>query len=69
MTTIGPVPHHPAQLGDTWIHMWKQDGNGKWAVDVKVFKYNTLRGDSYWNSLSFRTYDKKRDAERYAARF
>ena len=41
----------------------RRQNNGLWEVLVQVFK------DSYWNTLAYRTYQKKVDAERYAARF
>jgi hypothetical protein len=58
---------HP-QLGEKWVTVRRQD-NGLWEVHVRVFKANTLRGDSYWITLAYRTYQKKADAERYAKRF
>ena len=58
---------HP-QLDEKWVTVRRQD-NGLWKVHVRVFKLNTLRGDSYWNTLAYRTYQKKADAERYAKRF
>jgi hypothetical protein len=58
---------HP-QLDEKWVTVRRQD-NGLWKVHVRVFKLNTLRGDSYWNTLALRTYQKKADAERYAKRF
>jgi hypothetical protein len=56
------------RLGELWVTVRRQD-NGLWEVHVRVFKLNTLRGDSYWNTLAYRTYQKKADAERYGARF
>jgi hypothetical protein len=60
--------HTLPQTGDRRITVRRQD-NGFWEVHVQVFKANALRGDSYWNTLAYRTYQKKVDAERYAARF
>jgi len=54
--------------GERCINVRRQD-NGLWEVHIQVFKFNKLRGDSYWNTLAYRTYQKKSDAERYAARF
>ena len=62
--TIPVSPH----LGQRWVQVRRQD-NGLWSVDVRIFKLNTLRGDAYWTPLAYRTYQKKADAERYAARF
>jgi len=62
-----PLNLHP-ELGEKWVTVRRQD-NGLWEVHVRVFKANTLRGDAYWNTLAYRTYQKKVDAERYASRF
>jgi hypothetical protein len=56
------------EIGERWVNIRRQD-NGKWAVHVQVFKANKLRGDAYWTTLEYRTYSKKADAERFAARF
>ena len=56
------------ELGEKWVTVQRQD-NGLWEVHVRVFKLNTLRGDSYWVTGAFKTYGKKADAERYATRF
>jgi hypothetical protein len=56
------------QLGERWVTVRRQT-NGLWEVHVRVFKANTLRGDSYWNTEVLRTFGKKADAERYASRF
>ena len=39
------------------------------AVQVFVFKQNTLRGDAYWVCEEFKTFKKKTDADKFAARF
>jgi hypothetical protein len=62
------LPNPNPELGDRWVTVLRQP-NGKWEVNVRVFKANTLRGDSYWAPLDYRTYSKKADAERFAARF
>lgn len=67
MNKTETIPLHP-QLGEKWVSVRRQD-NGLWAVHIQVFKANKLRGDSYWTTLAFRTYQKKLDAERYASRF
>ena len=56
------------QLGERQVTLLRRD-NGKWEVHVRVFKANTLRGDAYWVTLDYRTYSKKADAERFAARY
>jgi len=56
------------ELDEKWVTVRRQD-NGLWEVDVRVFKLNTLRGDAYWTTLAYRTYQKRADAERYAKRF
>jgi hypothetical protein len=65
--TQQPLNLNP-QLGERWVTLRHLD-SGKWAVHVREFKANKLRGDSYWEDLAFRVYAKKADAERYAARF
>lgn len=56
------------QLGDRKVRLRSMD-NGHWAVQIDVFKANTLRGDAYWVTEAFKTYGKKADAERFASRF
>jgi hypothetical protein len=56
------------QLGEKRVTVNRQN-NGLWEVDVRVWKANTLRGDAYWATLAYRTYQKRADAERYARRF
>ncbi len=62
-----PLSLHP-ELGEKQATVRRQD-NGLWEVHVRLFKANTLRGDAYWTTLAYRTYQKKADAERYAKRF
>ena len=59
----------PPQLGDRRVSVEPWLEAGKWIVDVKVFKANTLRGDAYWETEVHKSYAKKADAERFAARF
>lgn len=54
-------------IGDRWVSVNRRS-NG-WEVHVRVFKKNTLRGDSYWETEIFKTYRKEADARRFAARF
>jgi len=63
-----PLPRNP-KLGDRWVNVYPWPEVGKWTVDVKVFKANTLRGDAYWVTEAHKSYSKKADAERFAARF
>ena len=64
---INQRPTRP-ELGQRWVSLRRQC-NGKWGVDIRVWKANTLRGDAYWVTLDYRTYSKKADAERFAARY
>jgi hypothetical protein len=68
MTDITPA-YTPPQLGDRRVSVEPWIEAGKWIVDVKVFKANTLRGDAYWETEVHKSYAKKADAERFAARF
>jgi hypothetical protein len=65
--TQQPLNLNP-EIGERWVTVRRQD-NGKWVVHVQEFKANKLRGDQYWETIIFRRYAKKADAERYAARF
>ncbi len=58
----------PPQLGERRISVTPED-NGKWRVQVMVYKANKLRGDAYWVIEAFKSYAKKVDAERFASRF
>ena len=56
------------QLGDRQVSVTRPL-NGKWVVEVRVFKVNSLRGDAYWVAEAYKTYAKEADARRFASRF
>ena len=43
--------------------------NKRWFVHVKVFKANTLRGDSYWVTEGFREFKTESAATSFANRY
>lgn len=55
-------------LGDIKVSIRHTESNG-WAVQVDLFKENTLRGDAYWVTQEFRTFKKEKDAKQFASRF
>jgi hypothetical protein len=57
----------PPSLGD--IKCYVRQSNSGWSVQVMVFKHNTLRGDSYWETERFRHFKREADARRFAARY
>lgn len=63
------MDYQTPQLGDLNIRVYQCPTSREWNVDVKVFKKNTLRGDSYWVTKAFKSYKKEKDALAFAARF
>lgn len=61
------ITYTPPSLGDVKCHL-RQTSQG-WAVQVMVFKHNTLRGDSYWETERFRQFKREADARRFASRY
>ena len=55
------------KIGDLKVIV--KDWGKEFAVEVSVYKQNTLRGDAYWVSKVFRTFKKKADADKFASRF
>ena len=55
------------QLGERWVTVRRLE-NGLWAVHERLFKANTLRGDAYWVTKTFKTFAKEADAQRLANR-
>lgn len=62
MMMLIPIP------GEVKVSIIKTD-KGTFQVQVQEFKENTLRGDAYWVNKVFRTYNKQKDAIKFAVRF